>query len=346
MTLDRLGSHWLHPDRLLHGRPYVSVELLYARDALPGFGWDETAERVAVARSKGADVALRVDWKHRQVLPPENDQAGVFDYVQACQAAVAQMSPDWLICGNEPNLHSECGGQPISPEWVARVVYGHGRPPEETDNCYQFARTANPTVEVLAPPVGPYSPDTWGNDDGCYPPDGRTDMAPWETYQYDLARRCYDNGGHVPELGLIKFAMHTYGRVGPLGEDNGGPEEPWQDVREETYLAQFGTRWLQDALYLCRQGMLRSPYGTDLYPGGILISEANTLTDGSPDESYPRGWWPNLIRYVDQFPNVLGLAAFVDQDYGGSWASCAMSTRTGRLADWDDDHNRCLEEGW
>ena len=36
MTLDRLGSHWLHPDRFLYGRPSFSVELLYARDPQPG----------------------------------------------------------------------------------------------------------------------------------------------------------------------------------------------------------------------------------------------------------------------------------------------------------------------
>lgn len=345
MSLDRLGSHWLHPDRTLYGRPSFSVELLYARSDVPGFTWDDVGERVAMCRDKGVAVALRVDWRQRHVLPSLDDHEGVFDYVSACQQAVAQYHPDWLICGNETNLLSECNNEVVPAWWVARVVYGYGRPYDQTDNCFQFARTADERVEVLAPPVAPYSPDTSGIAE-IAPPDGREMMAPWESYQYELARCCYDNAGHVPGIGEVKFAMHTYGRTGADGLDNGASEEPWTDVREGTYGAQFGSRWLQDALYLTSQGLLHSPYAVDYAPGGVLISESNTFTDALPCESYPAGWWQSLARYVNGFPNILGLACFVDQDYGGGWADCAMSTRKNCLADWDDDHNFLLEYGW
>src|SRR5215471_21029146 len=285
--LDRLGSHWLHPDRDLHGCKSLSVELLYARDATPGFDWDAVGARIAMCRSKRVPVALRVDWRPRRVLPPMNDEDGVFDYVQAIQQAVADYNPAWIICGNETNLHSETGDEEIQPWWVARVVYGHQQPADRTDNCFQFAKTIDPHVQVLAPAVGPYSPDSAGDATGLRIPDGREMLAPWESYMYDLARGCYDNGWHVPEIGDVKFAMHTYGRTGADGQDNGGAAEPFNDVREGTYGAQFGSRWLQDALWYCRQGLLNSPYGVDYYPGGILISEANTLTDAMPCDSYP-----------------------------------------------------------
>jgi hypothetical protein len=274
------------------------------------------------------------------------DENGVSDYVQAVQEAVADYHPRWLIAGNETNLHSETDDEEMQAWWVARVVFGHGTDPNDTGNVFQFARTADPDVMVLAPAVGPYSPDTAGDTNGCEIPDGRGILAPWESYMYDLARSSYNNEWHVPEIGDVKFAIHTYGRTGGDGRANGGPEEPWNDVREGTYGAQFGSRWLQDALFYCRQGLLNSAYGVDYYPGGILISEANTLTDAMPCDSYPNGWWQNLIRYVNQFPNVMGLAAFVDQDLGGMWSDTAMSIPKEQLRVWNQDHDYALQQGW
>jgi hypothetical protein len=65
-----------------------------------------------------------------------------------------------------------------------------------------------------------------------------------------------------------------------------------------------------------------------------------------PETNYPAGWWVAMARYVDTLPNVMGLAAFCDQDYGGFWTSTSLTGGTGRLAEWDADHSYLLENGW
>lgn len=91
--------------------------------------------------------------------------------------------------------------------------------------------------------------------------------------------------------------------------------------------------------------MLNSPYGVDYYPP-VVVSEANTLVDFQPKDNYPTGWWKELVYYIRQFPNVMGLCAFVDQDYGGMWGGTAMTVPTGRLPLWNRDHDELLRIGW
>lgn len=348
--LEALGSHWIHPDRNLYTKKSCSLELLYLNDASSGFDFAATRARVEMARSKGVDVWLRVDWKPGNVLPQMWDDDGVYQYCQGIQQAVAEMDVRGVVCGNEVNLHNETGGNEIQAWWVARVVYGHTLSNDRTDCVYQFARTAKMGVQVLAPPIAPWAAGSFavaGDVHGLTPPDGRPAVQSWESYQYDLARSCYDSGNHVPTISDIQFAMHTYGRVGVDGKANGGPREPWTDVRDWTnsFGAQFGSRWLQDAIYYARQGMLRSAYGVDYYPP-ILVSECNTLTDSEPEVNYPTGWWKELTYYVRQFPNVMGLCAFVDQDYGGSWSRTSMTAGVGREPLWNKDHDDLLRLGW
>ncbi len=350
MTLEAIGSHWMNPDRQLYGRKSCAVELVYLNDPPPGFDLTALKQRVDMVRAKGADVWVRVDWRPRQVLPPMEDEAGVFDYVQGVQQLVAENDVRGIICGNEVNLHTETNGAEIQPWWVARIVYGHQLESDRTDCAYQFAKTARPSIQVLAPPVAPWAaePDAGGGDTtDLTPPDGRPGVREWESYQFDLARSCYDSLGHVADTSAIQFAIHTYGRVGD-GTANGGAREPWTDVRnwENSFGAQWGSRWLQDAIYYCRQGRLHSPYAVDDAPL-VLISEANTLTDGQyPQQNYPAGWWKELAYYANTFPNVMGLCAFVDQDLGQTWTRTSMSIPLGRLLEWNQDHDELLQNGW
>lgn len=350
MSLEALGSHWLHPDRTLYGRKSCSTELLYLNDAPAGFDFAAAKARVEMVRAKGADVWLRVDWRPHNVLPQMFDDAGAFQYCQGIQQAVAEMDVRGVICGNEVNLHDETRDGEIQAWWVGRIVYGHTLPPDRTDCVYQFAKTARPGVQILAPAVAPWaagSSAASGDTHGLRPPDGRPAVQSWESYQYDLARSCYDHQGHAPSISDIQFAIHTYGRVGTDGTANGGDREPWTDVRDwaHSYGAQFGSRWFQDANYYCRQGMLNSPYGVDYYPP-VVVSEANTLTDAQPEKNYPLGWWKELTYYIRQFPNVMGLCAFVDQDYGDGWGRTAMTVPFGRLPLWNRDHDELLRLGW
>jgi hypothetical protein len=345
MSLDVLGSHWLHPDRTLYGRHSCSLELIYLNNAPSGFDFAGLSNRVNMVKSKGADLWIRIDWKPGQVLPPMFDDGNAYQYCNGVQQVVAQFHPKGVIIGNEPNLHSETGGTEMQAWWVARMVYGHTLPSDRTDCAFQFARTADASVRVLVPAVAPWSPDTAGDTHGLVWPDGRSSGLPHESYTYDLSRSCYQScfEGHVPDIGDINFCDHVYGRVG-TGTLNGGANEPFTDVRGSTG-AQFGSRWFQDNLYYHRQGQLQSGFGTDYYPP-VLIGESNTLVDTNPDVNYPIGWEKNLVYYVRQFPNVMGLCMFVDQDLGGNWTHTAMTANLGHEPLWNRDHDELLRIGW
>jgi hypothetical protein len=232
---------------------------------------------------------------------------------------------------------------------VARVVYGHGRPANETDNVYQFVSAVNRGVQVLLPAIAPYSPEASGQAmPANFPPggEGRPGWAPWEQYQYELFGCAYANNWHDP-MGDVKSALHSYSLVGSDGTSNAGRDEPNTDIREEVFGAQFGSRWLGDALYLFREAQ-HAVYGTRFDPW-VLITECSTrrADDSIPMNNYPDGWWVEMVRYVDSLPNVMGLAAFCDQAYGGDeWRDTAMSGTLGRLGEWDSDHNRLLRDGW
>lgn len=346
MSLGLLGGHFWHPDRNAHGRIPFSVELAYLHDAPPGFSIEAARDRVKRVLDLGGQVALRLDWKHRQALPPEGDDRAASDYAIACGDIAREpilRRVSWLVCGNEPNLEAENRdmGRPMAAYWAARCVFGHTRPTEATDNAYQYVRTYNPTMQVLLPAVAPFSPEAHGGRTMPKPIDGRGDWAPWESYQFDLGVCAYDNNWHA-DLGEIKSAMHTYAAS---GIDEIGPGEPFVDIREATFGAQFGSRWLQDGLYLLRQAQ-KQAYGSEWAPW-VIVSESNVLRPPqTPEQDYPAGWWRQLVAYVNAMPNVMGLAAFVDQNYGGGWGETAMTEYRGRLADWDADHDWRLENGW
>jgi hypothetical protein len=345
----------LHPDRTLHAKPTFSVELIYGRGATDGFDFSSARARVRQCLDRGVKVALRADYAHQQALPPQHNEDRVHEYVEWCQSLAADPvfgKCEWLICGNEPNLSDEnrqTGGEPMDAWWPARVVFGHRRPTSETDNVYQFVRTVNDQIQVLLPAVAPYSDRKGGAAEmpEQFPPGSgnRTAWAPWETYQFELFLAAYDNDFHA-DIGEVKSAMHTYGDVGADGTSNGGRDEPHRDVRESSFKAQFGTRWLGDALYLFRQAQ-RRVYGS-VWDPWVLVTECNTLRgdDSVPRNNYPAGWWIEVARYIDSLPNVMGLAAFADQDLGGFWARTCMTAPEGRLGQWDADHDRLLRDGW
>jgi hypothetical protein len=346
--LEALGGHFWHPDRNRYNRRGCTVELLYLHDATSGFDFDSAASRIKLANDRGIDTWLRIDWKPHKVFPDENDENGVFDYVQGCQQAAAQLKLRGIISGNEFNWTAETGGIACPPWWAARIVYGHRLDPSRTDCVYQFAKTADPNIRIVMGAVAPYAgvPNIHvdGDNHGLIVPDNRSDTIMSERYQYTLSRYSYDNWGHVPEIGEVQFAAHVYGRIGS-GSENGGALEPRRNVRGVAG-AQMGTRWFQDFLWYCREGQRNSPYGTDWAPP-VLISEANTLHDGiGPRTNYQTGWWKECIYYVRQFQNVMGACVFVDQNYGGNWEETCVTINQGRTGLWNTDHDELLRIGW
>lgn len=341
--LEKVGSHWMHPDRILHGRRSASIELLYFRNPSPGFDLDAARNRVQMARDKGCDVWLRIDYEPGQTLPPTGHEGALFNFRMWAAQAVASDPilgrSRGIICGNEPNLSAEwrLTQNPLTAEWVARCVYGFGTDLADTGNLYQEIKTVNPAMLVLAPGVGPFNPESSGNLP-YLPPDGRSLLSPWELYQHELAWKSYHNNFHAPPDQVL-FAVHTYSRVGPDGTHNGGAQEPRQDMREGMFGAQFGTRNLDDMLYAIRRA-------NNDTPPTIVISEWNAGTDAAPISCYPDGLMQEVVRYVHTKPNVLALCSFVDQDLGG-WAEFAMTTPgEARLFDWDQDYDDLLRNGW
>ncbi len=78
----------------------------------------------------------------------------------------------------------------------------------------------------------------------------------------------------------------------------------------------------------------------------ICGNEPNLVAEKTPEQDYASGWWQQLVSYVNKLPNVMGLAAFVDQDYGAGWANTAMTSGLGRCPQWNTDHDALLRDGW
>ncbi len=137
--LEKIGSHWMHPDRLLHGRRSASIELLYFRGAGAAFDMNGARARVRMALDKGCDFWLRIDYQPGQTLPPTGHESALGEFRQWAASVAADPvlgRSRGLICGNETNLSAEWRETniPLTPEWVARCVYGFGTDTDDTGN--------------------------------------------------------------------------------------------------------------------------------------------------------------------------------------------------------------------
>lgn len=345
--LERVGSHFIHPDRDLHERPSLSVELVYLHPS-PGFSIEDARNRVLMARSKGdVDVYLRVDYQPGQTLPPTDNTEALDEYLNFARLVAGDnilARSRGLIFGNETNLSGEwaVSGIQLSIDWIAQILYGTDTPSTNRNNVYNAVRDVNPNVLIFVPAVAPFSPESTGIWDYT-PPDGRLDLSPWERYQYELAYKCFNNDNHAPAADIY-FAMHTYSRVGIDGTANGGAEEPTRDIQDNPFGAQWGTRVLGDMIYAIQQAAEGVPIP------GFLVSEWNSLTDGKPKYNYPRGLEQNVVAYLHSLDvRILGLACFVDQNLGGGWGETAMTAYESEgdpLFLWNQDHNDLLLNGW
>lgn len=332
LVFSRVGSHWMHQDRVLYGNPSCDIELIYVKNSPPGFDAESVRNRVKTIFKKGdVDIWLRLDWQPGQTLPPAGDTKALVEYTQMA-ANIAKddilSTVAGIICGNEPNHKTEwrVSEIPLTPRWVAKCVY---------EDTFQAVKKQSSDMLVIAPAVSVFTSDLTGSK--LYlPPDDRVLLSPWERYMYEMAYFCYDKG--LPAAEVI-FAMHTYSRVGPDGNLNGASKEPASGVREEAYGAYFGTQSLDDLLYAAAQSN-----GGFLPP--IIVSEWNCFADAAPNISYPKGLLKEVVKYILSKPNVLGFANFVDEDRSGVWNNTAMSyskkTKQSKIVEGDDGE----EEVW
>lgn len=348
MAVETLGAMWPHPDRNYYGRPTSGVELIYRQGGSLDLSIYGAKRRIALLMQRGIQrKILRIDDQPGQTLPKTNDNDALHRYLDFAFSIASDTDLkhfDAYIGGNEPNLKSEyrLTGIPLSPRWVARVLVGHGRPVDQTDNFFQYVKTANPQAEILIPPVAPYSPDN-GGEFWYRPPDGRDMLSPWELYAYELYWRVINNNYHAPYQDL-RFAMHMYSRVGPSGTLNGGKFEPWNDVRDGIFKAQFGSKVLKDFIHAYAQASRGNrPIGDSPI---VDITEWNTFTDGEPVTNYPQGLEIEVLRMIGFTPNIKSFNVFVDQDYGGGWQQTAVTGGVGRLPIWNADHDSLFKNGW
>lgn len=343
MPVETLGAMWPHPDRNYYGRPTSGVELIYREGGSPDLSREGAKRRIALMMQRGITrKILRIDDQPGQTLPETNNNDALHIYLDFCFSVASDPDLkhfDAYIAGNEPNLKSEyrLTGKTLTPTWVARVVTGHSRLSSETDNVFQYIKTANPNAEVLVPPVAPYSPDNSGQF-WYKPPDGRHNLSPWELYAYELYWRVVNNNFHVPYKDL-KLSWHTYSRVGTDGTKNGGKMEPWRDTREGTYQAQFGFKAYKDFI-----SAFAAVTGGD--SPVIDITEWNTLTDGESVNNYPAGLEQEALKVLSFTPNIKSFNPFVDQNFGGGWQHTAITGGTGRLPSWNNDHDSLFKNGW
>lgn len=342
----KVGALWPHPDRDYHGRESEAAgcELIYHRDSPSGFDLATTVERVQAGLDRGLEMHLRLDEEAGQTVPAVNDWDRRWEFILWAQGLAAH--PVLGRCrtfgiGNEFNHPNEyrLSTVPLTAPWVTGIVYGYGRPGHETDNIYQFCKTVNPDLRICLGAIAPYQANEQGLQGWFYtPPDGRSNLSPWERHQYEYAYCSYNNNWHAP-YEEISFWMHHYSRIGLDGLSNGSANEPSMDVREEIYSAQFGTKVLDDLLAAIHNA-------NGFAPPPVVITEWNSLTDGWPADNYVDGLMQNVIQYVNFKPNVIAWIQFVDQDLGGEWTRTSISTRQGRLSIWDDDYNQVMQNGW
>jgi hypothetical protein len=187
--MDCFGGMWLDPERDTHGRPGLSIELLYSDQG--DAEMDVVAQRVDQLLNNQVRVLVRADKRPGQTIPVENDFAAKRDYARFIGGLAAHSvfkRVHGFIVGNEPNLASENsdGGGGHGPHWYMRVHSGAGADGDREENVWFQVRQAGYAAEVLIAAVAPWSPDTDGTLDFYPTPPGADGTMAWLRYAATL----------------------------------------------------------------------------------------------------------------------------------------------------------------
>jgi hypothetical protein len=368
--MDCFGGMWLDPERNFHGRPALSIELLYSDNGAQGV--EALAPGVGHLLDLGVRVLLRVDKRPGQTIPTENDFNAKRDYTHFIGDLGAHpvfKRVHGFIIGNEPNLKGENtdAGAGHSPQWYMRTHSGAGAADgDHADNAWFQLRQRGYAGDVLIAAVAPWSDDRDGTLDFYPTPPGATDTMHWHRYAATLYWLAF-NASLMPH-GDVKGAIHTYSNVLRCTNTTTAHLVPADEptfanaLREPNFKnCQYGIRVYEEF----RQQMDTQAHGT---PVPHYVTEWNSmvgrtkddLTDGAwPCNNYPQGLLRAAVKYLAPQDHLLGFGVFVDKDPSGAtpfWrASAARGHVNGtvfnpdqrsRLSVWDDDMDEIFANGW
>jgi hypothetical protein len=313
------------------------VELTYARESDAQSYWsiDALAGRVIHASGQGLRVLVRVDYDRGQSLPPEGDGqalAEYLDYLRRLARDERLLGVHGFIIGsgyNALDANAEAHGQPVTPEWYARLFNGFGEDPARADNAVQAIRAENPRTRVLVGPVRP-----WVTDQGGVR--GHSTGAPWLDYfnslvaALDVGARAKTAGG-VAQASPDGFALHAPGH--PEASELAGrdpSQEPMLDLPRVAWGgAQAGFRVYRDWL-----AIVNAYPTTRGLPAYLTASNTFSPSGGMPPaENYPTGWLTSALRAVEAEPQVQALVWFIDGPLeDAQWDGFSLAKGVGRLS--------------
>jgi hypothetical protein len=343
----KLGVVLPNPDRDWHGRSGWAVEITYATMAEePYWGVDDLALRISHHREMGLRVLVRVDYDQVQSIPPTDDNVALAEYLAYFNRLAEDdrlMSVYGYIVGNDYNTLDAVGlspGQPVTPEWYARIFSGYGENPEHTDNVIQTVRNVNQYVRLITGPIRPWSTDADGHIKHA------TNM-PWLNYMTTLTAYLHETYEKKSEIG-VPFCI-------PDGFDIQAPGLP--DAEE---MAGYG-RWEEPAVEHRRESWNGARVGFQVYKDWLDIINAYPSTRGlpvyivstntydransiPPAQNYPQGWLTTALETVMKEPQIHALCWFLDDfPHSDQWDWFSLTQQSGRLVDAAEEFDALLQ---
>lgn len=311
-----VGLHFLDKGKLWElstGKTIPLVDVAWVQNPHPGFDIDSALQRLAsncnLLWSVGHQPKpyFRLDWTPGQTLSENQEYIDAAIYIMQWWTG-APRARLTLIVGNEFN-HPDEGS--LQAAYVAPIVR----------NVLSARDNGNFEVSICAPAVGPWVALNV-NDPVDFYPGASTE---WKNQQYALARRL---------VGLdIVFAVHAYSR------DTGqfGNVEPltdyWFGVDRYGEGQQAGFRVWRD---------FASAISANFPSAAVLVAEANSHTDQPSSVTYVPGLLQNMCADLDNPPEgieVLGVAWFVGEPHGETWAQDSTKLRLEQCQYADEDFN-------
>ena len=348
-TPTKLGVVFANLERDWHGKSAWDVELTYAHLAeADHWGIDALAQRVGRATAAGLRVIVRVDYDQGQSLPPPGEQPALseyLDYIRRLARDERLQDVYALQIGsgyNASGANAQAEGNPVTPDWYARVFGGYGESAARTDNVLQIVRSENPDLRVLVGPVQPWNQE----QNGEIP--HRID-APWLNYfnslvaYLDETTKAKSTAG-FPLVSPDGFAVQAPGRPDAAElQASQAASEPLLDLpRAEWAGAQAGFRVYRDWL-----AVINAHETTRGRP--LFITSTNTFSPNEPTppaQNYPFGWLSSALQEVNGEPQVAALCWFLDFDSSGDnrWDGFSLSTQTGELIEAEREFDALLAE--
>lgn len=331
----KLCTVFPNPERNWHGRSGWVVELTYAQLAEEDYwGLADVAERVQTAVDQGQRVLLRVEYDQTQSIPPPDDEEALTNYLETIRRLARDerlQGMYGLIIGSGYNSlehNALATDNPVTPEWMARVLNGYDTAVTDSDNVLAVVRAENPELRLLAGPVQPWVLD----QDGSRP---YAIDAPWLNYMNTLVAALDESAQAHAAAGIPLYAPDGFAIQAPGNPDS--PKmaalapalEPQTDlISSHWHGAQLGFRVYRDWL-----DIINSTPSTQGKP--VFISASNTFGadhTGPPSENYPDGWLTTAVAEINSQPQIQSLCWFMDTfPFSDQWDDFSLTDAQGKM---------------